>query len=57
MRHVCSVCAYVYDDDVEGTPFDELPDDWTCPVCTVDKGFFEAEGDGDATSAPAVGVP
>lgn len=35
---VCVVCGYVYDGD---TPFEELPDDWTCPVCGVDKSFFE----------------
>ena len=34
----CVVCGYVYDGD---TPFEELPDDWTCPVCGVDKSFFE----------------
>ena len=43
MKYVCSVCAYTYDDDAEEVPFDELPDDWTCPVCTADKGFFEAK--------------
>ena len=35
---VCVVCGYVYDG---ATPFEELPDDWTCPVCGVDKSFFE----------------
>lgn len=35
--YVCSVCHYVYDED---TPFEELPDDWTCPVCGKDKSFF-----------------
>ena len=34
---VCTVCEYVYDEDV---PFEELPDDWTCPVCGVDKSLF-----------------
>jgi rubredoxin len=24
-----------------GTPFEELPDDWTCPLCGVGKGDFE----------------
>jgi len=53
MKHICSVCAYVYDDEIEGVPFDELPDDWVCPICTADKSFFEAEGESDA----AVGEP
>jgi len=41
-------CGYIYDPaegDVEngipaGTPFEELPDDWTCPVCGLDKSAF-----------------
>ena len=45
MKHVCSVCAYVYDDEVEGIPLDDLPDDWVCPICTADKSFFEPEDD------------
>ncbi len=43
MKHICSVCAYVYDDEIEGVPFDELPDDWVCPICTADKSFFEVD--------------
>ncbi|QEN05302.1 hypothetical protein EW093_11455 [Thiospirochaeta perfilievii] len=34
----CSLCKYVYDEDV---PFDELPDDWVCPVCGATKDLFE----------------
>lgn len=48
-KYRCTVCGYIYDPeegdasaDVEpGTPFDELPDDWTCPVCGVPKEDFE----------------
>lgn len=35
---VCTVCNYVYDGDI---PFEELPDDYVCPVCGVDKSYFE----------------
>lgn len=35
---VCTVCNYVYDGE---TPFEELPDDYICPLCGVDKSFFE----------------
>ena len=35
MKYVCSVCGYEY------VPFDQLPDDWTCPVCGVSKDQFE----------------
>ncbi|HSL19399.1 MAG TPA: glutamate synthase-related protein [Methylomirabilota bacterium] len=48
MRYVCSVCGYVYDEDVEGVPLGELPEGWVCPVCTADASFFEPEGDGKA---------
>lgn len=34
---VCTVCGYVYD---EATPFEDLPDDWVCPLCGVDKSLF-----------------
>lgn len=37
-KWVCKVCGYVYDGDV---PFEELPEDWVCPLCGVDKSFFE----------------
>lgn len=37
---VCTVCGYVYDGDV---PFEDLPDDWVCPLCGVDKSFFELQ--------------
>lgn len=34
---VCSVCGYIYDGE---TPFEELPDDYTCPVCRQPKSVF-----------------
>ncbi len=37
---VCKVCGYVYDGD---TPFEELPDDWVCPLCGVGKEDFEKQ--------------
>ncbi len=36
-QYVCSVCHYVYDGDV---PFEELPEDWLCPVCKKPKSVF-----------------
>ena len=43
MKYVCSVCAYTYDEAAEGVPWDDLPDDWTCPVCGASKDQFEKE--------------
>lgn len=48
-KYECTVCGYVYDPaegDPEngidpGTPFDKLPDDWTCPVCGAAKSDFK----------------
>ncbi|MGI5891834.1 MAG: rubredoxin [Bacillota bacterium] len=50
-KYVCTVCGYVYDPTegdpdngiAPGTAFEELPDDWTCPVCGVGKDSFEEE--------------
>ena len=48
---VCDVCDYVYDPAVgdpdagiaPGTSFEDLPDDWTCPVCGVTKDDFQVQ--------------
>ena len=37
-QYVCKVCGYVYDGD---TPFEQLPDDWKCPICGAPKPMFE----------------
>ncbi|MEN6374340.1 MAG: rubredoxin [Smithella sp.] len=50
-RYVCSVCGYVYDpakgdpdgDVAPGTSFEDLPDDWICPICGATKSAFEKE--------------
>ncbi len=46
----CKVCGYIYDPErgdpesgiPPGTPFEELPDDWVCPICGAGKKEFEA---------------
>ncbi|MDK2951885.1 MAG: hypothetical protein PWQ77_1550 [Kosmotogales bacterium] len=48
-KYRCTVCGYIYDPeegDVDngieaGTAFEDLPDDWVCPLCGVDKSQFE----------------
>lgn len=40
-RYVCSVCGYVYEGE---TPFEELPEDYTCPICKQPKSVFRKEG-------------
>ncbi len=36
-KYVCSICGYVYDGDI---PFEELPEDYTCPICGQPKSVF-----------------
>ena len=41
-KYVCKICGYVYDPaENNDVPFEELPDDWTCPLCGVGKDQFE----------------
>jgi len=48
-KYECTACGYIYDPAEgdpdngvpKGTPFDQLPDDWVCPVCSVGKDEFE----------------
>jgi len=50
-KYVCKVCGYVYDPAVgdpdsgiaAGTPFEEIPDSWVCPVCGATKDQFEKQ--------------
>ena len=41
MKYQCDVCGYIYDEEAEGMKFDELPEDYVCPVCGVGKEHFE----------------
>ncbi|MCK5176110.1 MAG: rubredoxin [Candidatus Aenigmarchaeota archaeon] len=50
-KYVCTVCGYVYDPAEgdpangvkQGTSFESLSDDWTCPPCGATKDMFEKE--------------
>lgn len=39
-KWVCSLCGYEYDGEI---PFDELPEDYVCPVCFQGKEVFEKQ--------------
>ena len=49
MKYICINCGYIYDpekgdpfNDVSpGTAFDDLPDDWLCPMCYAGKDRFD----------------
>ncbi|MDY6958226.1 MAG: thiamine pyrophosphate-binding protein [Halobacteriota archaeon] len=40
----CTVCNWVYDEEVEGKKFADLPDSFFCPVCGSPKSAFVLEG-------------
>ena len=48
-KYVCGVCKYIYNPKTgnekagikPGTTFDELPENWVCPVCGESKDVFE----------------
>jgi flavin reductase (DIM6/NTAB) family NADH-FMN oxidoreductase RutF/rubredoxin len=50
-KYRCTVCGYVYDPELgdpdgdikPGTPFEDIPDTWVCPVCGASKDQFEKE--------------
>jgi pyruvate oxidase len=39
-KYRCTVCNYVYDEEVEGKKFSDLPKEWVCPVCGAPKTSF-----------------
>ena len=51
MKYVCDICGWEYDPGLgypeggiaPGTPFQELPEDFECPMCCVGKDQFSAE--------------
>jgi rubredoxin-NAD+ reductase len=48
-KFICTVCGLIYDEAqgdpdsglAAGTRFEDIPDDWACPICGVGKGDFE----------------
>ena len=50
-RYVCTICGYVYDPEQgdpdngvnPGTKWEDVPEDWECPVCGAAKEDFEKE--------------
>ena len=48
-KYKCKICGHIYDPEAgdpqggiaPGTSFDEIQDDWKCPICGVTKKDFE----------------
>lgn len=43
MKYICDVCGFVYDEEAEGTKWEDLPEDYECPLCGVSKDQFSKE--------------
>lgn len=51
MKYVCGMCGYIYDPAVgdadsgieAGVEFENLPEEWVCPLCGADKSEFTPE--------------
>ena len=41
MKYECTICGHIYDESVEGVKFEDLPDDWHCPICGASKDQFK----------------
>lgn len=50
-KYICSVCGYAYDEEAgdpdqgiaPGTKWEDVPDDYACPLCGAGKDQFEKE--------------
>jgi len=51
MKYVCEVCGWVYDEEAgypeggiaPGTKWEDVPEDFECPICMVGKDQFSEE--------------
>ena len=51
MKYVCDLCGWVYDEEegypeagiAPGTVWEDVPEDFECPLCSVDKDQFSEE--------------
>ncbi len=49
MRYICNICGFVYDEELgcpeegiaPGTAWENVPEDFSCPLCSVGKEEFE----------------
>lgn len=40
-KYKCQICGHIYDEEKEGVKFEDLPDDWKCPMCFAPKNMFK----------------
>jgi rubredoxin len=48
-KYKCKICNYIYDSDIgdplfgieKGTSFNDIPENWICPICGANSEEFE----------------
>ena len=40
MKYKCTICGHIYDEEKEGVKWEDLPEDWKCPLCKAGKDKF-----------------
>jgi rubredoxin len=40
MDYKCDICGFIYDENKEAVKFEDLPEDWVCPICGTSKKSF-----------------
>ncbi|QAB14231.1 FAD-dependent oxidoreductase [Hydrogenovibrio thermophilus] len=59
-KYICKTCGLIYDEELgdpdsglaPGTRFEDIPDDWYCPLCLVSKSDFIPLDEAKAKSSP-----
>ncbi len=62
--YTCGICGFEYDEGLgdplrgiaPGTKWEDVPDDWVCPICGADKSMFAASGDPEQQQYAAADV-
>ena len=63
-KYVCNVCGYIYDEiagDIDsgiapGTKWEDVPDDWVCPICGAGKSEFEEQSEKSPAAPQKIAV-
>ena len=60
-KYVCPICGYTYDEALgrpedgiaPGTIWQDVPEDWVCPLCGASKSVFEGQATPEPKAVPA----
>ena len=61
-KYICSICGYEYDEQngipesgiAPGTKWEDIPEDWVCPLCGADKTEFKKQGESSSAKKTSV---